>query len=45
MGVICEEFIRGREVTVPLIGNNDLIFAITTVDIQKNDDFWLDVRV
>ena len=29
--------------TVPLIGNNDLIFAITTVDIQKNDDFWLDV--
>lgn len=44
MGVICEEFIRGREVTVPLIGNNDLIFAITTVDIQKNDDFWLDVN-
>lgn len=44
MGVICETFIRGREVTVPLIGNSDLIFAVTTVDIQTNDDFWLDVN-
>ena len=44
-GILCEEFIRGREVTIPIIGNgDDLIFTVTTVDIQHNDDFWLDVN-
>ena len=43
--ILCEEFIRGMEVTVPIIGNNnDLTSVATTVDIQTNDDFWLDVN-
>ena len=43
--ILCEEFIRGREVTVPVIGNdNDIISLATTVDIQDNDDFWLDIN-
>lgn len=44
--ILCEEFIFGREITVPMIGNNsdDILFGITTVDIQKSDDFWLDLN-
>ncbi len=43
--ILCEEFILGKEITVPLIGNDpeNMMFGITTVDIQKNDHFWLDV--
>lgn len=42
--ILCEEFIYGKEITVPVIGNspNDMLYEITTVDIQKNNDFWLD---
>lgn len=44
--ILCEEFILGKEVTIPIIGNNfnTLFFGVTTVDIQKNDDFWLDLN-
>jgi D-alanine-D-alanine ligase len=44
--ILCEEFIFGREITVPIIGNNldDILYGITTVNIQKSDDFWLDVN-
>ena len=43
--ILCEEFIRGTEITVPMIGNGDEIVSIaTTVDIQNNEDFWLDIN-
>lgn len=43
--ILCEEFIKGQEVTVAMIGNaEDIIMAATTVDIQNNDDFWLDIN-
>ena len=44
--VLCEEFIFGTEITVPVIGNdeNSAIWGITTVDIQRSNDFWLDVN-
>lgn len=43
--ILCEEFIKGQEVTVAMIGNsNDIIMAATTVDIQTKDDFWLDIN-
>ena len=43
--ILCEEFIRGTEITVPMIGNGDEIVSVaTTVDIQKNEDFWLDIN-
>ena len=44
--ILCEEFILGKEITVPLIGNDpeNMIFGVTTVDIQKSDRFWLDVN-
>ena len=43
--ILCEEFIRGIEVTVPMIGNaTDIVSVATTVDIQNNDDFWLDIN-
>lgn len=44
--ILCEEFIVGQEITVPMIGNSesDMIFAVTTVDIQRNGYFWLDVN-
>ncbi len=45
--ILCEEFIFGREITVPIIGNDpdDVIFGVTTVDIQRSDDFWLDADI
>ena len=44
-GILCEEFINGKEVTVAMIGNSiDTIIAATTVDIQSKDDFWLDIN-
>jgi D-alanine-D-alanine ligase len=41
--ILCEEFIFGREIAVPFIGNkpSDMIWGITGVDIQRNDEFWL----
>ncbi|MDY4592384.1 MAG: ATP-grasp domain-containing protein [Eubacteriales bacterium] len=44
--VLCEEFIFGTEITVPVIGNDlqNAIWGITTVDIQQSYDFWLDVN-
>jgi D-alanine-D-alanine ligase len=41
--ILCEEFIFGQEITVPFIGNKpfDMIWGITGVDIQRNDEFWL----
>lgn len=43
--ILCEEFIRGLEVTVPMIGNStDIVSVATSVDIQNNDDFWLDIN-
>lgn len=44
--ILCEEFIIGQEITVPMIGNSedDLLSAVTTVDIQRNGYFWLDVN-
>ncbi len=44
--ILCEEFILGKEITVPIIGNSsdEIIYGITTVDIQKSDDFWLDLN-
>ena len=44
--ILCEEFIYGTEITVPVIGNDyhDMILVATTVDIQKNNDFWLDIN-
>lgn len=43
--ILCEEFILGKEITVPIIGNDadNWLFGITTVDIQKSEDFWLDL--
>jgi len=42
--ILCEEFIFGKEITVPLIGNEQetMLFGTTTVDIQKDDSFWFD---
>lgn len=43
--ILCEEFIFGKEITVPYIDClPDGIWGITTVDVQKSDDFWLDVN-
>lgn len=44
--ILCEEFIFGKEITVPVIGNdpNSFLWGITTVDIQTDDSFWLDVN-
>ncbi len=44
--ILCEEFIFGKEITVPIIGNKPehMLYGVTTVDIQKSDDFWLDVN-
>lgn len=42
--ILCEEFIFGKELTIPFIGNdfNSAMWTITTVDVQDSDDFWLD---
>jgi len=43
--ILCEEFIIGKEITVPLIGNNadSMLIGVTSVDIQgDNGYFWLD---
>lgn len=43
--ILCEEFIYGQEITIPYIGNSqDGIWDITTVDVQKTSDFWLDTN-
>lgn len=45
--ILCEEFIYGKEITVPVIGNqpNLNFFGVTTVNIQKDDNFWLDMNL
>lgn len=41
--IICEEFILGEEITVPYIDTAPVsIWDVTTVDVQKTPDFWLD---
>jgi len=44
--ILCEEFIFGQEITVPIIGNDpeNVFFGITTVNVQKDDSFWLDLN-
>jgi D-alanine-D-alanine ligase len=44
--VLCEEFIYGTEITVPMIGNDlaNMIWGATYVDIQRNDEFWFDAE-
>lgn len=43
--ILCEEFILGREITVPYIDTDpNEIWDVTTVDVQKSDDFWLDTN-
>lgn len=44
--ILCEEFISGQEITVPVIGNdlNHALWGVTTVDIQTTGSFWLDVN-
>lgn len=45
--VLCEEFVLGREITVPLIGNSQDIslFGVTSINIQNDDRFWLDYKM
>lgn len=41
--ILCEEFIYGTEITVPYIDTMpDGVWDVTTVDVQKGYDFWLD---
>ena len=43
--ILCEEFIYGTEITVPYIDiAPNGFWDVTTVDIQKGDDFWLDTN-
>lgn len=42
--ILCEQFIFGKEITVPYIDNTPAIWDVTTVDVQKTDDFWLDLN-
>lgn len=43
--ILCEEFIFGKEITVPYIDTTPNGFwDVTTVDVQKSDDFWLDTN-
>ena len=43
--ILCEEFIFGKEITVPYIDTTpNAIWDVTTVDVQKSDDFWLDAN-
>ncbi|MDO5556511.1 MAG: ATP-grasp domain-containing protein [Clostridia bacterium] len=43
--ILCEEFIFGKEITIPYIDTTpNAIWDVTTVDVQKSDDFWLDTN-
>lgn len=43
--ILCEEFIFGQEITVPYIDTSpEAIWDVTTVDVQKSGDFWLDTN-
>ncbi len=43
--ILCEEFIFGKEITVPYIATTPhSIWGVTTVDVQKTEDFWLDIN-
>lgn len=40
--ILCEEFIFGKEITVPYIDTpQKKIWDVTTIDVQKTEDFWL----
>jgi D-alanine-D-alanine ligase len=45
--ILCEEFILGREITVPFIGNelSEMIWEVTGVDTQRHDEFWLNTEM
>ena len=44
--ILCEEFIQGIELTVPIIGNGNTSYALGVAgyEEQKRGDFWLDYR-
>ena len=43
--ILCEEFIYGKEITVPYIDTDpEGLWDVTSVDVQKSDDFWLDIN-
>ncbi|MBQ3602150.1 MAG: ATP-grasp domain-containing protein [Lachnospiraceae bacterium] len=43
--ILCEEFIFGKEITIPYIDTvPNGVWDVTTVDVQKSDDFWLDTN-
>lgn len=43
--ILCEEFIYGTEITVPYIDiMPNGLWDVTTVDVQKGYDFWLDTH-
>lgn len=43
--ILCEEFIFGTEITVPFIDTiPNPLWDVTTVDVQKSSDFWLDTN-
>lgn len=43
--ILCEEFIYGSEITIPYIDSNPYsIWDVTTVDVQRAPDFWLDTN-
>ena len=43
--ILGEEFIYGKEITVPYIDiAPEGLWDVTTVDVQRTDDFWLDTN-
>ncbi|HIS62406.1 MAG TPA: ATP-grasp domain-containing protein [Candidatus Scybalomonas excrementigallinarum] len=42
--ILCEEFIFGTEITVPVVGNEKFeLFGITGIDLQRDNSFWLNL--
>ena len=43
--VLCEQFIYGKEITVPYIDSSpEKLWDVTTIDVQRSSDFWLDTK-
>lgn len=44
--IICEEFIKGQELTVPIIGNGESAYCLGVAGYveQSTPDFWLDYK-
>ncbi len=44
--VLCEEFIEGKELTVPIIGNGESAYCLGVAgyEEQNDDGFWLDYK-